>query len=216
LATTVGEDIDITLDISAPQHEIGSAPTAVQITGANGFDITEVPFRDVYYLAPDGVDDWMELAAAFAPAGAYTLAAAHDLYPAPNNTFSATQGIIFGRQSGDASKFFRGSDARLNIDRVTNTERISAQVSGSGRVVDYASVTNDTTRDFRRNGVAAVSYTAVDGTVLGIQLDTLFRTGSGYAVGLFYGGVLIESAITEPERLALQRYLASISGVTLA
>jgi hypothetical protein len=39
--------IDITIDISAPQLELGSEATAVQITGASGLDVTEAGRRNV-------------------------------------------------------------------------------------------------------------------------------------------------------------------------
>lgn len=205
-----------TFRLGMPQFERGTVATPVQTTGANGFDVTEDGQRAVYYLRPDGVDDWMQLVDPFAPEGAYTLAAAHDLYPAPNATFDSAKGIIYGRQTGDVSRFFRGNHVRLNLERAGQNNRISAATATvAGRVIDYASVTSDTVRDFRRNGVAAEAYPAVDGSVLGITLNTLFRVGNSYSPGRFYGGAMIPQAVSEADRVRLQRYLSSISGVNL-
>lgn len=49
--------IDVTVDISAPQLEQASAPTALQITGANGLDITEQGVPSFAYMRPDLDDD---------------------------------------------------------------------------------------------------------------------------------------------------------------
>lgn len=49
--------VDITLDITAWQHEVVAVPTAVQVTGSSGMDITEAGVADVYYLYNDQVDD---------------------------------------------------------------------------------------------------------------------------------------------------------------
>lgn len=52
--------IDITLDVSAPQLEQGSQPSGLQLARANGFDVTEAGQSSLWYLQPDGVDDWMQ------------------------------------------------------------------------------------------------------------------------------------------------------------
>jgi hypothetical protein len=208
--------IDITLDISAPQLERSSQATAVQLVGNNRFNITETGQSDIYYLAADGNDDWMQLTNTFAPATSYSIAAIHDMYPAPNTVFDGTKGIILGRITGESSAFYKGASTRINLDRISSTNRLGiATESITGRSLDVLRIVDGSTRTAFRNGAAALSYPAVDGTVIGIQLDTIFRRASAYGIGRFYGAVLVPAVITDEELAFLQDYFAALGGITL-
>jgi|GEM_PF-5986828 len=201
--------IDITLDISAPQLEQASAASDVQITGANGFDVTEAGQRSVYYLKPDGLDDSLQFSSAFAGQTSYTLAAAHDIkfLPAAPN-----EGVIFG----GTSRFTKTLDNGLRWRNQGTENQIDYNTQAvSGRQVDLLRVAGAGVPEAWRNGQAAtVSGSAGSFSPL-VGLSHLFMAGSTYSGGRFYGGALIPAAISEPERLMLQRYLAQKGGITL-
>ncbi|SDX81035.1 hypothetical protein, partial [Roseicitreum antarcticum] len=58
--------IDITLDVSAPQLEIGVEATDVQITAADNFAVTQSGQPSVDYIRFDGVSDMLRTASVFA------------------------------------------------------------------------------------------------------------------------------------------------------
>jgi len=203
--------VDITVDISAQQFERAGAATDVQIVGADGFDVTEAGVRSVHRLVYDGVDDFMDLASAWTSGAAYTLAAAHNL--GDTSSFGSTGGTIFGNTSGTAGKFFRGSRERINLELTGANQRSVETANVAGRVVDIARMVSGG-EAFYRNGVLSTVFPASDGFPQPV-FNTLGRSGTGYAVGSFFGGVLINRAITEPERVVLQRVLAFNGGVTI-
>jgi hypothetical protein len=204
-----GEAVDFTIRIRRMQVEFGTVETAYQATRLNGFDVTEVPFRDLHYLAPDVVDDFMTLAAAFAPAGAYTLAAAVDV---PAGVFSP----VFGRAAGNAHFAITASnrfDAAFGAPnrRVWNPPLTGRQIGiFRGRAAaDY---------DFCRNGVDLAEDVgdAAGNIVPAVNpFDTIGRNGASYANMRFYGGALAPAALSDAQRNLLKRSLAWASGVTL-
>lgn len=199
--------IDITLDVSAPQFEQAAEATNVQITSLGGLNVTEVPFRQVSYLKPDAVDDFMTLSTAFEPEGAYTIAAA----------VAGVTSAIFGGVNGatSARQFTNNASGGSLIYRVDGTGN-QASAGGAGflqRNVHVIRVEDATTGAIWLNGTA-LTTTRV-GNLTPTRHDALFRGGAFYGGGRFYGGALIPAAITETSRTRLQRYLAFLSGVDL-
>ena len=213
LAWTSGA-VDITLDISAPQLEQAGAATDVQIVGANGFDVSEAGVRPVHRLQYDGMDDFMDLATAWTSGAAYTLAAAHNLHD--SDTFNGTAGTIFGNTTLTSGRLFRGNRARMNIE-TDASNRISAETAVvAGRVVDLVRMISGG-EAFYRNGVLSTVFPTSDGYPEPV-FNTLGRLGTGYAVGSFFGGVMVsdgDTPLTEAERLMTERYLAYSGGITL-
>jgi len=214
-----GGAVDITLRISGIQHELAAAASAVQLTRASGFDVTEDGQRSVYYLAPDGTDDWMEFVTSFTPAGAYTVAAARGFDAL--GTLSLDAGVSFGIAVSTARFFTRSTASSMTL----RTNTVSNQIVSTGgfgaadgalRAVDLARVASASSGQMWRNGIASGGVTVTGDLTPLVGFDALLRRGAGYAVGRFYSGALIPAAITEPERLFLQRYLAGRLGVALA
>ncbi|MGP9788960.1 hypothetical protein [Roseinatronobacter sp. NSM] len=201
--------IDITLDISAPQLEQASEPSAVQITGANGFDVTDAGQPNVHSLGFDGVDDRLTLATSFSGHTSYTLAAAHDvafLPAAPN------EGIIFGG-TGRFTKTV-SSGLRWRNQGTDNQVDFSTQ-SVSGRQVDMVRVAGAAAPEAWRNGQAATISTAAGSLSPLVGLTHFFNAGSSFSKGRLYAAALIPQPVSEADRIRLQRYLSSLSGVIL-
>lgn len=207
-----------TFRISRPQLERGTVATALQYTRAGGFDVTEGGQQDVCYLALDGVDDWMALASAFAPAGAYTLAAVRgfDSLAALNND----PGVSFGRSGNTAAYLTRQSAATMHLRINTSANNLTSSggfvpADDMLRTVEMVRVAGAATGQMWRNAVAANAVVVTGSLTPLASLDTLGNRGGGFGAGRFYGGVLIDRTITEPERLALQAYLAARGGIAL-
>lgn len=208
-----------TFRLSRPQLERGTVQTAIQDTRSGGFDVTEAGQRSVYYLRQDGVDDFMSLATAFAPAGAFTIATARRFLDlAALSTDACT---TFGR-SGDTNSFFtRTTASQMRLRTNTATNRIVGNNFGAAdtalNTVDVARVDSAAAGGMWRNGIPAGSID-IDGAITPLQpFNTLFRRGaSGFGGGFFYGAIAVPAAITEPERLFSQRYLAGRSAGSLA
>jgi hypothetical protein len=198
--------------VEVAQLELGAARTAYQsVADAGGFDVTEAGQRSVYYLRPDGSDDWMEFATAFQPAGAYTLAgsmfrgvnARHDLFglgASANNRAIIAAGGSFTIQSASSA----------------NSRAWLSAVGENTRSVVVARVPGTTGEKLFVNGTDRGTPDTVSGDIFPFNASgftSLFRSGlTFFATGRFYGGVLIPGAITEVERLALQRYLGTAAG----
>lgn len=208
-----------TFRISRPQLERGTEATALQNVRAGGFDVTEPGERDICYIGLDAVDDWLALAAAFEPSGAYTLAAVRgfDSLSALNND----PGVSFGWDLSSVAYLTRQSSATMHL-RVDTSANYLTSSGGFGdaannalRTVEIARVADAATGNLWRNGVAA-SAVIVEGTLTPLRgLNTIGNRGGGFGAGRFYGGVLIDRAITEPERQMLDLYLASKGGIAL-
>jgi lambda family phage minor tail protein L len=210
---TVGnsDTIDITLEISGIQHELASAASDIQLTRASGFDVTEDGQRSVYYLQPDGIDDWMTLTTAFQPISTYTMAVAQD----HTTVTTATVSVFFGRGSGGGGLQYarRGTNSlALRANSSTNvTTHTSTQLgsAAAGRAVFVSRVADAGLAQTYANGVGPLA-----GTLTGVMLPAaptgigaLFRTSAEYGRNRFYSGVLVPAAITEQERLSLEQYL---------
>jgi hypothetical protein len=204
--------IDITLDISAPQLEQAGSASAVQITGASGFDVTEAPFADCWYLEPDGLDDFGTFSAAFAPAGAYTLAAALNV---PGGVLTP----IFGRVAGNAIFNVAGSNrASINFNPAVNNRIWDPGLTGRQALIARVRGTAD--YDMRRNGVDLAEDTgAAVGNIFPAvnPFDSLFRVGSTYAPAgtKLYAYFLADANQPDARRNALERVLTSYNGVPL-
>ncbi|WP_190305672.1 hypothetical protein [Roseicitreum antarcticum] len=84
------------------------------------------------------------------------------------------------------------------------------------RRVDVARINGAASAESWRNGQEYAGTPTVLGDILAVAgFDTLFRSGGSYGSTRFYGGALIPAAITEPQRLLLQTYLASKGGISL-
>lgn len=207
-----------TLRISRPQLERGTVATALQDTRASGFDVTEAGQRDVHYLAFDGVDDWMALASAFAPVGAYTLAAVRGFDSA--SALGADPGVSYGRSDNSSAYLTRQSQSTMHLRVNTSSNNLSSS-GGFGtadtalHTVEMVRVAHATTGQMWRNAVVANAVAVTGSLTPLIGLTALFNRGSGVGVGRFYGGALVDRAITEAERLALQAWLADKGGIAL-
>lgn len=208
-AVTLGAAIRI----EAPQFEIGSAASAYQ-RRVSAFDVTEAGQRDLWYLSLDGIDDFMGLASAFAPAGAWTLAAACDW----QSGFPAA--IPLGSVSGvSLSNFANGLSVRA--DTVSNVLEFPAATgwptlaAGQNRV-DMIRVQDGATAQAWRNATPYPGSPVITGLATPVAgFDTLFRSGSSYGRGRLYDLVAVPAAITEVERLLLRRYQSQKAGVVL-
>jgi hypothetical protein len=193
-----GLTVDYTLRIRRLQIERGSTETAYQRTAATGFDITEAGQRSVYYLQPDGSDDWMALASAFAPAGGYTVAAA----------IGGAFDPIFAATSTPTARYLVDGSGNVVYRANTTSNQISG-AGGSSALQRHISLTRVETAAIGEVWVtgADVAVSIAGDLIPTNKIDALFRLTSNYGSGRFYGGVLIPSAITEQERLDLQDYL---------
>jgi hypothetical protein len=204
--------IDITLDISGPQVELAGTASALQVTGATGFDVTEAGGTDCWYVAPDGLDDFGTLSAAFSPAGAYTLAAAVNV---PGGALFP----IFGRIAGSAQF---GTTIGSNVQIIfggANLRQWSSAVTGRQTLVGRVRGTAD--YDMRRSGTGLAEDTgAAAGNIFPVvnPFDALFRNGATYAPAgtRLYAYLLDASSLADARRNALERTLAGYSGATIA
>ncbi|MCC5961315.1 MAG: hypothetical protein JJU08_18455 [Rhodobacteraceae bacterium] len=203
---------DATFRISLPQLERGTVATNTQIARKGGFDVTEAGQQSVHYLQPDGVDDWLSFSDV-TQEYTYTLAAAHDLHDSA--TFDSSAGTIFGNAGTGNNRFFRGARNRINIFRQADNHRSVATQNLSGRVVDIARLSAEgSAGDYWRNDVKAATLAVDEGTVAPLTFNTLFRSGSSYATGRFYGAGLINHAVSVHDRIRLQQYLSDLAGVS--
>jgi hypothetical protein len=196
-----------TFRISLPQLEQAAEASDVQNTGASGFDITETGQRDVYYLAPDGMDDFMNFASAFSASDGATVA----------NAISGPADPVFGgTPAGVNARFIVSSSAggRLSYRVDTTSNQIEADDARFlNRHVALVRISGSSSGGIWVNGDALTSTIA--GSLLPTSHNAIFRFGTNYSKTRFYGGVLIDRAITEAERQMLQLYLASKGGIAL-
>jgi len=197
--------------IVLPQREDGLVMTAPQAVRTSGFDVTEAGVRPVHRLVYDGVDDFMDLATAWTSGAAYTLAAAHNLNDSA--VFSSTAGTIFGNTSSNAGQFGRGARVRLNLVADVSNRRAADTAAVAGRVVDLARMVTGG-EAFYRNRVLSTALSLDEGYPEPV-FNTLGRSGSGYATGSFFGGVMVsdgDTPLTDAERQMIQRYLENARG----
>lgn len=201
--------IDITLRIQLTQMEQGSTPSGIQRASAGGLNVVEAPFRQVSYLKPDGIDDFMTLSTAFEPAGNYSMAAAvfHTAGDSDSHIGSTGGNARFG--PGNGLSFAMWANSADN--------RTTAVTLSHGRAVYVGRVSAaDAPAEIWQNGTAMTpTLTGLMQPVATGGFDVLFRAGSAYAKGRFYGGAMLPSAITDTQRQIADRALAYASGVTL-
>jgi len=212
--------IDITLDISGPQIERAGAATALQIVGADGFDVTEAGVRPIHALAYDRQDDWMQLSTAFQPAGNYTLAMGH-----AHRDGEVTW--LFGHSSISGLQALRGGAANAFQMRSNNTANQSSFAGSTfasattGRAVAIARVAGTGLAEAYMNGFGPLA-----GTLTGAMtppnaagINAVGRQTSSFdAPRREYGGVLIDpgnTPVTNEEITLLRQYLAHKGGITL-
>jgi hypothetical protein len=200
-----------TVRLEAPQLELAGAATTYQ-RRVSAFDITEAETRAAYYLWADGFDDFMTLATAFAPTGGYTVAAARQWltgFPGP---------LTFGSVGG-ASNFNVAQGVSLTVDTASNVVDFAAMAGWptalAGRV-DLVRVASASSAQAWRNNTVYPGSPTITGNATPVDgLDTLFRFGGSYGSGRFYGGVMVDRAIAEHERLMATRYYAAAGGISL-
>ncbi|SDW78673.1 hypothetical protein [Roseicitreum antarcticum] len=210
IRTLAGETVDYQVFLQAHQLEQGASRTAYQYN-FNQFNITEEGQRSVYYLKPDGIDDWMQLVAPFSAGGGYTLAAAI-------SRVSATRFEIFSNHPASTTRFgvTPGTQAVLLAYESSNRREWFALPPGDFDAVLMSRVSEAGAAEFFYNGEDSGPADVAMGDVTPMpQINALFRFGGFFASGRFYGGVLAPAAISGPGRLMLQRYLASIGGISL-
>jgi hypothetical protein len=207
LTGSVGASVDVTYRIKGVQFEQGPARTAYQFNYSQ-FDITETGERDLFYIAPDGVDDFMTLVTPFAPAGAHTIAVG----------VGGVLDPVFGNiASGD-------TNAMRHRTLSTSGGRLSYNIAG-GRLLQADSaqffqrhihairVNSATSGEVFLNGASVASTRTGDLTP--VTTNALFRFGANYGLGRFYSGAMIPVSITDAQRDLLERVLAHAAGVTL-
>jgi hypothetical protein len=211
IRTENGATVDYEIVVQALQFEQGSTRTAYQ-TNLSKFDITEAPFADCWYLEPDGLDDFGTFSAAFAPAGAYTLAAAVNV---PGGVLTP----IFGRSTGEAALFGFGGSNRPVIQFGAANRRIW-QPPLTGRQTLIARVRGVADYDARRSGIdldEAVADALGDIFPAAEVATALCRDGLSYAPAgtRLYAYFLADANQPDARRNALERVLTSYNGVTL-
>jgi hypothetical protein len=184
--------------VEIAQLELGSSRSAYQrVVDAGRFHITETGQRPCEYLAPDGLDDWMSLASAFAPAGAYTTAMA----------IGRTAGVTmnsFGSSAGAAPcRFYTNNTNGLELWADGVGKRTTVGGLLQTRAAYVARVAGADAVEFFENGVARapVNVAGAMTPVNAAGFNTLFRTGAIYTGGKFFGGALIPRALTDAERV---------------
>jgi len=194
--------------MEAPQLETGAVRTAYQ-RRVSAFDVTEAGQRSLHCLAFDGVDDFMAMASAFAPAGAYTMTATRDASGFPG-------GLTFESATPGASLV---QSVSTGLTANTSANSISFAPSGwpsglaGARRLDLVRVAGATSAQAWRNGVLAENGITLAGNL--IPMSAISRLGRAGTSGRFYGGVMIDRAITEVESQFLRRDLAYRGGIAL-
>lgn len=204
-------DADQFMYLSGRMNEVGNAVTPYQNAMTSLLNVTEAGQRSLRYLQADGIDDWMGFAA-FAPTGAYSLALAAAGFS------GAPAGNIFGGASAPDTRYAALNDtaALLRANGTGNQVLIANLASSLLRHVDVVRVSTAQSVSLWRNGVAASPGMPEGGMIPLSPLDALFRQSGGYGAGRFFGGLLINRAISDAERGQIQRYLAARSGAAVA
>jgi hypothetical protein len=198
-----------TLRIEAPQIEGGNTATSYQ-RRVSGLNVTEQGQRDCWYLAPDGVDDWLQLAQPFAPQDGYSLLAVGRWATG----FPAF--IPFGSTSGVTSTNFANGNSLLANGGANNVSFPAMSgwpvLANHANRVEVVRVAGANDAQSWRNGLPYPGSSAVTGQLVPFAgFDAMFRTSSIYSAVPFYGGALIPAAISTEDRVRLQRYFANLA-----
>ncbi|MCC5992945.1 MAG: hypothetical protein JJT99_10510 [Rhodobacteraceae bacterium] len=201
---------DASVRLEAPQLEAGAQTTPYQ-RRVSQYDITEAGQRSLWYLSADGVDDWMQLAQPFTGGGPFFMAAVHDWqtgWPGPI-TFGSVSGASLLNLAQGISLTADGSANRVSFGATTGWPSVAA---GQNRV-DIVQVSSGSQAQAWRNDTAYPASPDITGDITQMDgIDGLFRAGSGYGLGRFYGGVMGSSSLTDAARMHLHRYLAKLGG----
>lgn len=196
--------------LEAPQLEAGAQATPYQ-RRVSQYDITEAGQRSLWYLSADGVDDWMQLAQPFTGGGPFFMAAVRDWqtgWPGPI-TFGSVSGASLLNLAQGISLTADGSANRVSFGATTGWPSVAA---GQNRV-DIVQVSSGSQAQAWRNDTAYPASPDITGDITQMDgIDGLFRAGSGYGLGRFYGGVMGSSSLTDAARMHLHRYLAKLGG----
>lgn len=156
----------------------------------------------VYYLEPDGVDDYMHTSggdfSTFSHVGAWESA----------NAF----GGVWGTSNDTASAFIENVSSTIRAeDSVLGTIEITGATNGIGPYT--LSVTRSTTTQARLNGVAGttISNPNTAGVQDGIALfSRRTDTGSATWTGKYFGGIWIDPVLTADEIAATEAFFSAL------
>lgn len=197
--------------LEAPQLEAGAQASTYQ-RRLSRYDITEAGQRSLWYLFVDGVDDWMQLAQPFTGGGAYLMAAVRDWHtgwPGPV-TFGSISGASSFNMAHGLNLAANGTSNRVEFPAVTGWPALS---SGQNRV-DIVRVSSASQAQAWRNNTPYPGNADILGNPLQISgMNTLFRSGTGYGLGRFYGGIMVGGFVGDADRLRLHRDLAKLGGL---
>ena len=190
-------------------------PTAYQRVGASALDVTEAGKKELWYLAFDGVDDFMLLGAGL-------------------TAISQTDNLLVAAARGGLSSirqrlFQFSSSARTRLAIFygnTNADDLSFTSSTFGNALISTAVPREsdivitgssvgTTSTLRTNGVQrAQSATASNNATDTVEVGRLTGTGD-YLEGRVYGLLASSKTVDGGDISLSEQYLASKSGVTL-
>jgi len=189
--------------VEIAQLELGSSRSTYQrVVDAGRFEITETGQRPCEYLTPDGVDDWLQLASAFAPAGNFSIIAGVDsgantsLARIVGNTGVDTQFT----QSGVNQMFLRANG--------TGNQAEFTGLASTARRVDAMVVSGSGTATLWRDGVPTAGTVTGDLTMPATGLNAVFRQSSVYqALRGLHALALIPRALTDAERVIAENVM---------
>jgi len=207
----LGVSSGVAARLEAPQLEAGTAATSYQ-RRISEYDLTEAGQGSVWYLSADGVDDWMQLAQPFTGGGPFAMAAAREWqtgWPGP-----VTLGSVNGASAMSlAQGIILTADGSANQAAFNATAGWPPLASGQNRV-DIVRVESPSAAQAWRNGTAYPESPVIAGNITQFSgIDSLFRAGSGYGKGRFYGGVIVDGNLSDDDRIRLNRYLSKLGGI---
>ena len=207
-----------------PQLIIGiSAGPYQRVNTSTDYDTDERYFKK--YLMFDGVDDYLNLPFMnLYNGGAASIICARDAVSQATDTY-----IISERSTTDADpKYFPSRQLANggNMDTYITDDAgavvldtVGSPFSGAANAVIRAIVDSGNNQKLFKNGVLAANnnYTrsgtlTLNNTTIGASVST---TTSNYASMKLYGLIVTKSALTDPQRVACERYLGRKSGVQL-
>jgi hypothetical protein len=207
-----------------PQLIIGATPGPYQrVNTATDYDTDERYFPK--YLRFDGVDDYLNLPyMGLYAGGAVSIICARDAVSQATDTY-----IISERSTTDIDpKYFpsRQLASAGNMDTYITDDAgavvldtVGSPFSGVANAVIRSIVDSGNNLKLFKNGVLAANnnYTrsgtlTLNTTTIGASVST---TTSNYASMKLYGLIVTKSALTDPQRVACERYLGRKSGVQL-
>jgi hypothetical protein len=204
-----GLSVDFEFELTDFQFENSASRTAYQ-ANMSQFNITEAGVRSVTEFDADGITDWMQLASNFAPAGAYSIAAAIRTTGAecPRRSTRTRGGVCkIRRISGSVTRKYVG---------VGNVRQWSGGSPGTQILMHALRGTTDYDVHAQRRTLAE-NVGAALGNIFPVvnPFNAVGREGANY--GAFRATCLMafNVAISDATRTALQIVNAARIGVTL-